>query len=352
MTHRNKFPTKVAGILVLAGLLAATAWANPTTPQPEVAFDAERGKVTVRVSPRHLHGITLPLPLRQRLTVLEDGVPQPGVSVDVEHAPMTVAVLIENGGRSSHVSELVSTDAVMLTRPLLDVLGPDDRLAVFAYDDSLRTVVEFDTPHQERKLAFGRMPKAKFSEANFYDAALAVLNRLADVPGPKALLMLSTGVDTFSQATFADVLAKAEQVRAPIYVFKLGELVRHRLPSSGGLLARVDWARCERQLEELARASGGRAYRRSAGFADVQGIYDEIVEELKVRYVLTYTPAPAKATLPRQVSVAVRDSISDDTKTAEGPTHGGSVPRVIAEVTYTPVTVTTAVSAAEGSERR
>jgi hypothetical protein len=47
-----------------------------------------------------LHDVKVPFPLRERLTVLDDNVRQSGVSVNVEHAPITVAMLIENGGRS------------------------------------------------------------------------------------------------------------------------------------------------------------------------------------------------------------------------------------------------------------
>ena len=80
----------------------------------EVEFDSTRGQVTVRVSPRNLDGVTIPFPLREGLTVLENGVRQPGVSVVVEHSPITLGVLIENGGRSHQLNDWVSTDASML----------------------------------------------------------------------------------------------------------------------------------------------------------------------------------------------------------------------------------------------
>ena len=109
----------------------------------------------MRVSPRHLDGIKVPFPLREGLTVLE------------------------NGGRSHQLNESISSDTSMLIPPLLDVLDPQDRLGVFAYDDSVRTVADFDTPHDQWSLALGRLPKPKFSEANFYDATLTVLGGLA-----------------------------------------------------------------------------------------------------------------------------------------------------------------------------
>lgn len=358
---------RIAAVVILCGLLAVPAWSDttrskPSRPtdrtqvadpkeQPEVAFDSARGQVTVRVSPRHLHDVKVPLPLRERLAVLENGVRQSGVSVDVEHSPISVAVLIENGGRSHQLNESVSRDASMLIRPLLDVLDSQDRLAVFAYDDSVHTVLDFDTAHDQWSLALGRLPKPRFSEANFYDATLTVLDRLAGVSGRKALVIVSTGIDTFSRTPFAQVLGRAEQTKIPVYVFNLGELARRPLSSaSWGLVSRVDWAVCERQLERLAQVSGGRAYLKESS-SDVDGIYDEIIEDLKVRYVLTYAPSITTPSLPRTVQVAVVDSTSEG-RTVADTSRRRNETRVIAEATYTPVDVAATASAAVAAQSK
>lgn len=56
-------------------------------------------------------------------------------------------------------------------------------------------------------------------------------------------MILSTGIGTFSRTvgrtTFADVLTRAEQAKAPVYVFNLGELARRRLSSASGGCCRV-----------------------------------------------------------------------------------------------------------------
>lgn len=71
---------------------------------------------------------------------------------------------------------------------------------MFAHDETLRTIVGFDSPHEQRAADLSRLYKPRFSESNFYDAMLAVLDQLAGVPGRKALLVLTTGIDTFSRA--------------------------------------------------------------------------------------------------------------------------------------------------------
>ena len=73
--------------LIVFGLVAVPVWAetsksrastraeevraNDRRQQAEVALDSLHGQVRVRVSPRHLNGINVPFPLRERLTVLK-----------------------------------------------------------------------------------------------------------------------------------------------------------------------------------------------------------------------------------------------------------------------------------------
>jgi len=124
-------------------------------------------------------------------------------------------------------------------------------------DGGLHTVLDFNAPHDQWDALFSTVAAPPFSEANFYDAAIGTLDRLAATPGRKALLVISTGIDTFSHATFDDVVDKAKATKTPVYVVGLGDYARPgMLTSDRGPLARVDWNQCERQLETLARVSG------------------------------------------------------------------------------------------------
>jgi VWFA-related protein len=323
-------------------------------PTPEINFDPSRQLVTVRVSPAQLQGVKLPFPLRERLTVLENGVPASDVTVAVEHSPITLGVLVENGGHSHQVSSSVSSDAALLLRSLVDVIEPEDRLGVFTYDESVHTVVDFDAPQDQRKQVASDWPTPRFSETNFYDATVALLDRLAGMPGRKALLILSTGVDTFSQTSYAALLAKAEQAHTPIYVVDLGQRARGYLSTSSfGPLTRVDWTRCEQQLKRLSDVSGGRAYLEASG-ADTHAIFDDMVEDLRVRYVLSYKAA-SDIPGPRTVQVAIRDAAPPDARTiartSRRPDRSNQI-RVIAQATYTPDTMKAASSSfATGNSR-
>jgi Ca-activated chloride channel family protein len=268
--------------------------------------------------------------------VFENGVRQQDVNVDIAHAPVTLAVLFEHGGRSYQLNRAIASDAEYIVRPLLGMLERDDKLAVFAYDDTLRTIIDFDTPYDQWSSALTNLPAPRFSEANFYDAAAAVIDRVRTLPGRRAMVIVSTGIDTFSRATFADVAQRAEAARVPIYVFSLGERAKQRLATSPwGPLSRADWAGCERRLEELARISGGRAYVRAMQ-TDAEAIFDDVMENLRVRYVVSYRAPAAATSAPRNVQVAlIEPDGSTPPRTVSAAGRAQAPVRVIAQGTYT-----------------
>lgn len=303
----------------------------------EISFSPTTNTVTLKLSVEDVNGFFVPNLRRNNFAVYENGVRQKNVTVEVEHSPVTLAVLMEMGGRSQQLNKMLASDAMYVAKPVLDVLGRDDKFAVFTYDDGLRTVVDFDAPHDKWDAAFSNIPVPGFSEANFYDAAIAVLDRLASMPGRKALLVISTGIDTFSHASFDDVTKKAEAANTPVYVIGLGDVARQTiLGPDRGPLARIDWNQCERQLETLARLSGGRSYVR-ASTVDVPGVYDDIMENLRVRYVVTYVSSePLTDPAPRTVQVKLVDPKTNTPLRITDASGRHVTARVIAEASYTP----------------
>jgi hypothetical protein len=85
----------------------------------------------------------------------------------------------------------------------------------------------------------------------------------------------------------------------------LGEILRTNVELTGTVTpsARFDWNRAARELQEIARASGGRFYS-PATTVELSPIYDDVMENLKVRYLITYKSSTAgDLNLPRTVRV-------------------------------------------------
>jgi len=251
MSTINSFVRRAVAIGALA-TTAATASAQVTVPDrspkpvfsgqpaaersPEVTFDAKTGAVSLKLSVQDVNGFFIPNLRRNNFAVFEDGQRQHNVTVEIEHSPITMAVLMEMGGRSQQLNKTLATDAPNIARPVVDVLGRNDELALFTYDDRLHSIVDFDAPHDKWDGAFTGIPQPQFSEANFYDAAIQVLDRLAGRSGGKAVLIISTGIDTFSHADFEGLLKRAEAANTPVYVISLGTRYERRRSTGRAVL--------------------------------------------------------------------------------------------------------------------
>jgi VWFA-related protein len=160
---------------------------------------------------------------------------------------------------------------------------------------------------------------------------IAVLDRMKDVQGRKAILLASSGIDTFSRASFEDVLAAAERSRTPVYTVDLSGAIAH--VADPERLARLNWARAREQLRTLARSSGGRAYTR-ASVDDAVKIYDDVMEHLRIRYVITYVPdRPAREGARHTVRVELIDRTGAPLRIVDAAGRPVAA-RVIAQTSY------------------
>ena len=343
----------VAGVFLCLSASAQVAVPNrPSKPlfqgrqgeqrSSEVNFDPTTRTVTMKLSVQDLNGYFVPNLHRNNFAVFEDGVQQRNVTVEVEHASITLAVLIEMGGRSQQLNNALAMEGAYLVRPLLDVLGREDKLGLFTYDDRLHTIVDFDDTHDKWDGALDRFTSPHFSETNFYDAAVQVLDRLRMIPGRKALVLLTTGIDTFSHRTFDDVIRSAETANTPVYCWGLGDMARQSvIDITRGPLARVNWIEVTQQLQTLARVSGGRAYVHSS-VVDAPTIYDDVMENLRVRYVIAYVSSNSSTTeVARMVQVRLVDPATGEPLRIVDANGRRVVARVLAQASYTPTAVTT-----------
>lgn len=105
-------------------------------------------------------------------------------------------------------------------------------------------------------------------------------------------------------------LQQVRDAAVPIYTIGLLRMIQREASVYGSTapFARIDWGSPEKQLEGLARVSGERAY---APELDIQlpAIFDDIMENLRVRYVVTDVSSnPATTGPPRKIRVELIDS--------------------------------------------
>jgi VWFA-related protein len=276
---------------------------------PEIAFAPGSRTVTIELQVQDPNGYFLPNIRPENFAVYEDGVRQKLDTVQVEHAPVSVALLLEFGGRYHELNKTLGLEVPQIGREILSVVGRDDKVAVFAYDSKLRTLSDFNQRAGSLDTVFDRLGTPSIAEANFYDALLSVLNRMHEVNGRKAVIVVSSGIDNSSQATYQQMLQAAKESAVPIYSIGLAQVMEREAAIFGSTapFARIDWNAAEKQLEALSKASGGRAYVVDSDL-EVPAIYDDIMENLRLRYVITYVSSnPASVGPPRDIRVELID---------------------------------------------
>jgi VWFA-related protein len=308
----------------------------------EIYFDPSSKIVTVKLLVQDPQGYFIPNIRRENFAVYENGVRQQNATVEIEHAAATFGLLIESGGRYQRLNETLGEAASSAAMQFLGEIGQNDRVAIWKYADNVEQLSDFSQGPDALQGALASLRTPPVSELNFYDALIATLTRMQTLNGRKALILLSSGVDTFSKANYEDALQTARRSVVPIYAINLAVAARSATLSSNGPYSRIDWKRAETELRQIATASGGRMYSPEFTF-DVSGIYDDVMENLRVRYVITY-----KSTIDADVNRARTVRIELVDSRTGGPlkivdTNGRAVPwKVIAEGSYVPGAVAAA----------
>ena len=128
-----------------------------------------------------------------------------------------------------------------------------------------------------------------FSESNLFDALVDTAERMNEIEGRKAIVLLSTGVDTFSKLTFDKTRKALQNAGVPIYGIGLMQTYRELLDAYGymGPIARLDFLQADNQMRTFAKETGGMSFfprfygefpsifRNHLGFAP-QSVHDDV----------------------------------------------------------------------------
>ncbi len=340
----------------VASLLAAfplgTSWAQapagPLPPKPGVPIQQpplnelrEKAQIRVKVelvnapvTVRDASG-ELVLDLTERdFHIFDNGVEQKIEHFDLGGDPVSVVILLETSSRIEALLPAVRKTGIVFTQT---VLGQTGEAAVLGYDDSVQTLLPFnsDADKVEKTIATFRMGT---SGARLYDAlgeAVAMLrNRTAaKSPGRRSVIVaVCEAADTGSESKLGQVLREAQLANVTIYTVglsttaaelrappkqsgppQIGPPGTFPLPPIPGtaqtptteqqrygnidLMALAVWvvqhaanAVHEQALEVAATATGGTHL---ATFRDrsIEKAIDQIGGELHAQYTVSYRPA-------------------------------------------------------------
>src|SRR6202140_5121325 len=172
----------------------------PQKPQEAGASIAvEVPVVTMDVIAVTNHGDLLPGLKKENFPVKDDGVAQPISNFGSSEAPITIVMLMEFSSRGYY--DWFAYQAKYWADAFFPNLKEKDWGALVTFDMKSRVEVDFTQNKDEVRQALYHLYFPGFSESNVFDAILDTTDRLKDVKGKKGILVLATGVDSFSKHT-------------------------------------------------------------------------------------------------------------------------------------------------------
>ena len=254
-------------------------------------FKSDVDIVTVDVAVLDNKGHFIPGIPAGNFRVLEDNVPQPVKSVNPGEAPMTVAMVIEFSNLFQQYWSETWYQTLTASWGFLQSLKPDDYVAVVAYDIRPEILTDFTTDKNKVRDAMQRLNIPAFSESNLYDALTDTADRMSGIEGRKAIVLIASGIDTFSKINYGEARKKLQQAGVPVYPIGLMQALRIMAESYGALgpIQNLDFLQADNAMRTFAKETGGIAFF-PRFYGEFPAIFQNIQQALRNQYVLTYEP--------------------------------------------------------------
>ena len=283
--------------------------------------------VMVPVSVMDRSGRYVPLLKRENFRIAENGVEQKIAYFATTDSPFTVVLLIDTSGSTHFRLDEIQDAAINFVSKLKD----NDSVMVMSFDDRISVECKATTDREEIRRAIKHTRTG--GGTRLYDAVEDVLKKqLNTIPGRKAVVLFTDGVDTTShRATYDGTIRLAEESDAPIYAVDYdtsgtgsiyggggipvpggrGGIIfgsPFPLPGGGTVGGGIgDYKRAVRYLHAISETTGGRFYSGDSLFGIGQA-FTWIAEELGRQYSLGYYPNTAgKEGERRQIKVKVTE---------------------------------------------
>jgi Ca-activated chloride channel family protein len=262
-------------------------------PSDATVFRADSTTVSVDVSVLDDKGHFIPKISKNYFRVSEDGVPQQISGFGLGEAPMTICMLIEFSGRFQAYWSRGWYETLMASYGFLSTLKPDDNVAVATFDFHTTILSDFSPDKSQAQQAMARLRIPGFSESNIFDALTEIADRMQNIEGRKSILVIATGLDTFSKITFDKARKELQEYAVPIYSVSVLQIARMYLEAQPGMdaqMANMDFLQADNEMKTFAKETGGQAYfPRFPG--EYPAIFQSIEDAMRSQYSLSYHPS-------------------------------------------------------------
>jgi Ca-activated chloride channel family protein len=243
---------------------------------------------------------------RENFRLRVDGTEQPIEYFAPEQEPARVLVLVETGP----AVYLLRREHIATAAALLDGLAPDDRVAVAAYSDLPRLLLDFTADKRTAVAALGELVYGiGTARLNFYDSLASAAAWAEPSRGKYAIVALTTGLDSSgsgpgSWERLAQRLRRSNALVLPVALG--GELRGVKMPRDKGaaVAEETSFARSDGVLRAIAAETGGQVFFPRSR-RDFEEAYRRIASLLRHQYSLGFT-APANDLAGREHTIQVQ----------------------------------------------
>lgn len=275
----------------------------PTSPKkvegmPDYSIKVNVPLVNVDVLVTTKNGQFVPGLKKDNFKVYEDGAQQTITDFNISKAPITAVLLVE----FASTNYVFMVQALQASYAFANTLQKNDWVAVEYYDMQPHILVDFT---QDKKAVYSALNELRvpgFSETNLFDALYDTLDRLDRIEGKKYIILVTTGVDTFSKLTLDKIMKKIKDTKdVTIFPVSVGFIVReycevHHCGYTHGFgipVGQMDYLQADNEMRTFAAMTGGRAY-----FPRFEGelpeLFGDISSDIRNQYSLAYHPTNDK----------------------------------------------------------
>jgi Ca-activated chloride channel homolog len=257
----------------------------------DATFKAETNVVNLDVQVIDNNGNPIPNIPRDRFRILEDNVPQTLTQFAVGEAPMTIALVIEFSGRFEAYGTPGWAETLTASYGFVQSLKPEDYLAIIAYDLHPTILSDFTNDRSKTSEAMSRLRIPGFSESNMFDALTDTADRMSKIEGRKAILLIASGIDTFSKINYDQARKSLQESGVPVYSIETLQVMRIQAEASGrmGASSELSFLQADNELRTFAKETGGQAFF-PRFTAELPNVFRSISQALRTQYSLGYSP--------------------------------------------------------------
>ncbi len=230
--------------------------------------------------------------------VAEDKAPQTIKNFTQEkNLPLTIGILLDTSGSQQNVLPLEKESTATFLR---DVLKPKDEAFLISFDINVDLLADYTNRASEISRALNKASintGATYGSVTgngnprgtlLFDAVyLAAHDKLSMEAGRKILVLLTDGDDQGSQETLKTATEAAQKANAIVYVILIADRAFY---SSQGMMYGGD-----SDMQRLASDTGGRVINVGHDGRKLEDALNQIQDELRTQYLLSYTPTNPKA---------------------------------------------------------